>query len=836
MTLYSRNRDKIVVSMGNMSKKKSPGHRPKKTELRFRYNYVNQSERFLEWVNSLGFEQTPFGRFMHQLDKRFRIRQAAVLFFFSLCLSFLVFYEFDFTQKVKVGAVAINDVKSPLSFQIVDEVATEEKRREAEFAVPPVFDYDPNLYNTLFRKIFLSFREMRKQVVEVGISVGSSEWDKVAQEFTASYKDQFEDRIGSKISPRLFVWLLSNRFSSSIENQLVDVLAEWTKYKIFDAPANALGEEESSFLIRQLNTENVSQERLLNRADVRDINDETNFTMRSIQASLNLKGRDATNLGSLAQTILAPNLTYNKQETSSRREKARASVLPVQISIKKNQTIVSAGSKVLPIHATLLSEIQNLRSDRRTDFIALIAAILFTVLILVFFSYIRRFTTNKLKVKNKDLGVMALVTVLTIVFTKVFLFLMDAAFLNRLGTGIPISVFLFAAPVAMGPMLVGLLIASGELVWLFTAFLSVVLAFMVDLNFMFFTTSLIGGVAAARGVFSCKKRNDIYWAGFRTGTVNAVLISFLMIYTKLGEPDLFAQLAWNVPAGFVGGVIASMVAMMLVPMLESFFNYTTDVKLLELASLNHPLMKEMIVKAPGTYHHSLVVGSMCEAAAEAIGANALLAKVMAYYHDIGKMEHAQYFIENQRPGYNPHDHISPHMSKTVLIAHVKDGAEMGLKSHLGEPIIDGILQHHGTTLISYFYNKAISGQDESIDQIEPDDFRYPGPKPQFKEAALVMLGDSIEAAARSLDDPTAARLQNLVKNIIQSKFLDGQLEECNLTLKDLSTIESAYRRVILGIYHQRIDYPTSSPSKSDSSSKKKNSTPSDTPNKKEKIV
>jgi putative nucleotidyltransferase with HDIG domain len=182
---------------------------------------------------------------------------------------------------------------------------------------------------------------------------------------------------------------------------------------------------------------------------------------------------------------------------------------------------------------------------------------------------------------------------------------------------------------------------------------------------------------------------------------------------------------------------------------------------------------------------------------------------MAYYHDIGKMEHAQYFIENQRPGHNPHEQISPHMSKTVLVAHVKDGAEMGYRHKLGKAIIDGIRQHHGTTLISYFFNKAIEDQDEDIDMVREEDFRYPGPKPQFKEAALLMLADSIEAAARSLDEPTAGRLSSLVRNIIQNKFLDGQLEECNLTLRDLRVIESTFRRVILGIYHQRIDYPQS---------------------------
>jgi putative nucleotidyltransferase with HDIG domain len=266
--------------------------------------------------------------------------------------------------------------------------------------------------------------------------------------------------------------------------------------------------------------------------------------------------------------------------------------------------------------------------------------------------------------------------------------------------------------------------------------------------------------------------------------------------------------AWlAIPAGFLGGIFSSMVTMIAIPFLETLFNYTTDVKLLELSNLNHQLLKEMLVKAPGTYHHSMMVGSMVEAAAEEIGANPLLGKVMSYYHDIGKMEHSNYFIENQKPGSNPHDHISPFMSRTLLVAHIKDGVEMGIKYKLGRPIIDGIVQHHGTTLISFFYNKALDQKTEGDPDFSEDEFRYPGPKPQFREAALCMLADSIEAAARSLDEPTPSRLQNIVKNIIQRKFVDGQLDECQLTLKDISKVEDAFIRILLGIYHQRVDYP-----------------------------
>jgi putative nucleotidyltransferase with HDIG domain len=285
------------------------------------------------------------------------------------------------------------------------------------------------------------------------------------------------------------------------------------------------------------------------------------------------------------------------------------------------------------------------------------------------------------------------------------------------------------------------------------------------------------------------------------------MIALVITVTHYGEEGYARLLLWTTPAGLLSGLLSSFLTMMLVPLLESAFNATTDVKLLELSNLNHPLLKEMIVKAPGTYHHSLVVGSMVEAAAEEIGANPLLAKVMSYYHDIGKIEHAGYFIENQRAGHNPHDHLSPNMSKTVLVSHVKDGVELGLRHKLGKPIIDGIVQHHGTTLIAFFYNRALEAQNEAIDSVREADFRYPGPKPQFREAALIMLADSIEAASRSLDEPTPVRLQNIVRNIIQRKFMDGQLDECNLTLRDLSVIETSFIRVLLGIYHQRIDYP-----------------------------
>jgi len=243
------------------------------------------------------------------------------------------------------------------------------------------------------------------------------------------------------------------------------------------------------------------------------------------------------------------------------------------------------------------------------------------------------------------------------------------------------------------------------------------------------------------------------------------------------------------------------------PVFESLFGFITYIKLLELANLNQPLFQRMIIDAPGTYHHSIIVASLVEAAAEAIGANSLLAKVSAYYHDIGKLSKPHYFIENQ-PGYdNRHDKLSPKMSSLIIISHVKEGCELASSVKLGQPIINIIREHHGTSLVSYFFDKAKKDKDESIRSLTESDFRYPGPKPQTKEAGLVMLGDVIEASSRTLTNPTPARIRSLVRERIERIYEDGQLDDCELTLKNLNMIAETFTRILLGIFHHRVDYP-----------------------------
>jgi putative nucleotidyltransferase with HDIG domain len=258
---------------------------------------------------------------------------------------------------------------------------------------------------------------------------------------------------------------------------------------------------------------------------------------------------------------------------------------------------------------------------------------------------------------------------------------------------------------------------------------------------------------------------------------------------------------------FCSGMLSAVITSSLIPIFEAVLGYTTSLKLLELSNFNHPLLHDLMLKAPGTYHHSVIVGSLAELAADRIKANSILARVSAYYHDIGKMNKPLYFIENQTPNQNPHDQLQPSMSAKILFSHVKDGAKMGREHGLGSSIVNIIEQHHGTTLVAYFFNKAKNQQANEHQGCDESHFRYPGPKPQTREAAVVMLADACEAATRSISEITAAKIQGMVHTIMTKRLLEEQFSECDLTLRDLKEIEDCFVRTLVSLYHHRIQYP-----------------------------
>jgi putative nucleotidyltransferase with HDIG domain len=332
---------------------------------------------------------------------------------------------------------------------------------------------------------------------------------------------------------------------------------------------------------------------------------------------------------------------------------------------------------------------------------------------------------------------------------------------------------------------------------------------------------LMGSLFIAR----CRTRTALHMAGFKTALVCGTVASLITltwgaVLPQVGNVipsvkekfDLWTMLLWSFMGGAIGGWLSSVLALTLTPLLESLLDYTTDLKLLELARMDHPLLKELVMKAPGTYHHSIIVGSLCEAACESIGANALLARVAAYYHDIGKIGRAEYFVENQSSGVNPHADKKPHLSARIIISHVKEGKLLAEEHKLGKDIIDFIMQHHGRSLVSFFYNKAKQdaaqpGSGMSPEEVNEEDFRYPGPNPQTRETAIMALADSCEAATRSLQEPTQARIEAMVTKIINKALAEGLLDEADITLSEVRLVSRAFMRILISIHHSRVAYP-----------------------------
>ncbi len=313
----------------------------------------------------------------------------------------------------------------------------------------------------------------------------------------------------------------------------------------------------------------------------------------------------------------------------------------------------------------------------------------------------------------------------------------------------------------------------------------------------------IGCFVGATAVQGIRRRVHFFAAGLITGLAQGITILGWMLLTQ--QPGEL-WLAYGLAAFWGGFLAAGVITFCLLPLCESLFGLMSEVSLLELSDLNHPLLKELSVKAPGTYHHSLIVANLAEAACEVIHANALLARVGCTFHDIGKMLHPEYFVENQPPEASRHERLAPSMSSLVILNHVKDGMELARRHRLNQAIVDFIPGHHGTGLIYYFYRRALEEvEDEAL--LKEEGFRYPGPKPRTRETAVALLADSSEAATRTLKEKSPAKIQEVVRRIINNKFIDGQLDECDLTLRDLHRIGEAFLRVLAGIYHRRIEYP-----------------------------
>lgn len=381
-----------------------------------------------------------------------------------------------------------------------------------------------------------------------------------------------------------------------------------------------------------------------------------------------------------------------------------------------------------------------------------------------------------------------------------FLFLFGVGMIELVKESSQLSPYLI--PVAAVTMLVTLLYRDLELSLIFSILLSVFAGVIFNGDLYLTIILMIGSIIGSLFVWQARRRSIIITAGFFVGIVQVFCVILYFTYFGIQASSLLKF--FGIP--FLNGFISSFLVAGLLPVFEFLFKVVTNISLLELADFNHPLLKRLVLEAPGTYHHSLMVGNLAEMAAEEVGANSLLARVGSYYHDIGKLEKPEYFSENQDKCLSKHENLSASMSKLVIMDHVKSGIELAKKNRLNDTIIDFITQHHGTSLVYYFYRRALEATEIKED-VKEEVFRYPGPKPQTKETAIVLLADSVEAACRALDEATAERISDIVRRIINNKFIDGQLDSCDLTLRDLEKIATIFIHILGAFYHSRVDYP-----------------------------
>ena len=468
----------------------------------------------------------------------------------------------------------------------------------------------------------------------------------------------------------------------------------------------------------------------------------------------------------------------------------------VSSRVVKGEVIVEAGHRVTERAARVLEEIARREGigDRRYAYLGLTLLIL--LLFYLFYRDIKRYRAPLIADARKMflLAFLLFATVILSQLTKSLLtHIADKLLLD-------LSTIGFVLPVSAGSMLVCLLF-DFHLALGFSFVVSVLIGLLFPGDPFIPVYYFLGSIVAALSVIHCKKRTALLRAGALTGLINIAAITGIDLY----RGELLSRGLYDAGAGFLGGLIVAMVVSVTLPFFETLFDITTDIKLLELLEPNQPLLKELVYKSPGTYHHSIVIGNLAEAAAESIGENPLLARVGAYYHDVGKIRKPEYFIENQRVSENKHDRLMPSMSSLIIASHVKDGVEVAREHRLPSTVVDIIQQHHGTSLITYFYQKAKELQP--LIAVAEGDYRYPGPRPRTKIAAIVMLADNVEAASRTLDDPTPPRIQALTNSVINRIFLDDQLSWCDLTLNDLRYIARSFNLILTGIFHHRIDYP-----------------------------
>lgn len=716
------------------------------------------------------------------------------LFLFVLVITYLLSYKpSNFLPQFQVGDIASFDIEVPADIPLEDTETTEEKRREFVDAVLPVYKLDKSIFSYVENKIRGLFQSGR-ELIENPIT------ENLSQNFSTDMTNKYE----LELELNEMNALIKTNFPSNLEENLISLIGKFSSMGIILTKNLFIrGEQEKGFTL----VEEDRPDRTLAISLILDIEEAKDQITNEI-GDLDLPGDEKSLLLLLSHSFVSPNVTFDGMATEARKEQARAGVEPIFYTIRKGNIIVRNGDEVNEEAYGLISLINKTLEEQAGWLInATGTFLLFSLLFLTIWFYLK--SLLKFHLAFKYFQMMGLTLIVSLLIYKLSFFLA--------GTFSQASSFFllenlepyhFALPLQIGVLIFAFL--SGiQVALIFTILNSILLGSLFPTNFPIMIFCLIGSFAAIYGIkyFGKTSRTSPFRAGlFIVAPVNIFLIiTFHLIQEQMGAFNIFVS---EVVMGLVGGLLSASFAFLFLPVLENLFRIITQSKLLELTNSELPIFRQMAMEAPGSFHHSLIVSALAENAAEEIELDPMLVKAGALYHDIGKSKRPEYFIENhQTRSLDLHKDLKPSMSALVILNHVKEGVEIANKLKLPKPIHDIIEQHHGTSIMRYFFEKAKIAYDPEMQKIGEESYRYPGPSPQSKEAGLVMLSDAIEAASRSLKTPTTTHLKRVINDLINNLIQDGQLDDSTLSLKELKLIADSFLLTLDNIYHQRVEYP-----------------------------
>ncbi|SNX67875.1 hypothetical protein SAMN05877753_10279 [Bacillus oleivorans] len=680
---------------------------------------------------------------------------------------------------VSLFQTAPQTIRAPI--QVEDKELTEKRKEEARSQVQDVYDlkteYSENQVN-LIRSIFELAEEVNAEIAKEMKEAAETAEEKQDTEGTSSGDTSAEQpkveepTLEEKIER--YREKLSGDVSSELNDSVLGALLQATPTQLNNT------KDLTITAVNHVMSNRIPANQVENAK--REVEEQLKY------APLSPPLKDAAI--ALGRYGVIQNEIFSLEKTEELKKQAVEGVEPVKILqgeviIEEGEMITAEVYRQLELVGLLNNE------DQIRPFIGLGALVIILVGGLSLF-----FRESHSDGKHSELLIYSLIFIISLIFMKLVSLLQP---INSQNIG-------YIFPAAMSSMLIKILIHD-RLAIINTILLAIVSTIIFNrdvsgaINFDIGVYILLSGIAGMLFLTGHNQRSRILRSGLLVSLLNMVVI--LSFYLIKNSPFPSLDFSYDALMGIASGVTASVFTIGLLPFFEAGFNILSGMKLIELSNPNHPLIKKILTEAPGTYHHSVMVANLAESACESIGANGLLARVACYYHDIGKTNRPKFFIENQMNIENPHNQISPIASKNIIISHVTDGVKMLKKAKLPKEIIDIAEQHHGTTLLKFFYHKAV----ESGADVKEEEFRYPGPRPSSKEAAVINIADSVEAAVRSKNNPTPEEIKEIVNGIIRDRLQDGQLNDCNITLKELDTVAHALCETLNGIFHSRIEYP-----------------------------